>query len=220
MILTPRQIKEEGRMPTDEELTAFYEKLARDKHPDGSWMWSNEHIGVDFARTQLALEHIKPGMSVLEFGCCDGGMSQHFASAVGEGGHLTLLDISSTFVDRTKEFLIDAAPSIEVLVADARTFDTRRRYDIIAAMEILEHLPDPRRLIRNAYRLLRKNSGKILISVPSDWEDSLGEHVHDFVPSDIANIVGDATGLHVQVEEHGSIIFAVIDKKRKVKYVP
>jgi len=217
---TPKSIKDSGREPTDEELAGFYEKLATDKHSDGNWMWSNEHIDESFGRVQFMLEHLEPGMSVLECGCCDGGMSRHIANAVGESGNVTLIDISPTFVERAKEFLGSSDTKLEFLVRDARTFNTRRRYDVIVAMEILEHVPDPRQLLSNLYKLLKKNSGKILVTAPYNVSDTLGEHLHEFDASDVANIVGDSVGHHVSVEQRGNTLFAVIDKSSKVPYVP
>ena len=218
-VQTMAEIKASGRMPTIEEAEAFYDSIASPRPSDG-WFGSNQHISKDFGRVQYALGHIKPGMSVLEAGCADGGLSQHLVGAVGKEGHVTLLDISSVFLGRCQEFISKRLPwaTVEYQRTDAATFTTRRRFDVIVAMEILEHVPDPRALIGNLYRLLRKD-GKLLISVPVDTEDSLGEHVHDFKEADIAVILGDATGQHVTVERQGNTLFAAVDKGNQVAYV-
>ena len=220
---TMRQIKEdEGRMPTTEEMRDFYNTIATPRESDG-WFGSNQHISEGFGRVQFCLKHIEPGMSVLEAGCADGGLSQHIVKAVGIEGHVTLIDISDVFLNRAQEFLYDrslwCASMTDFEMADACTFSTRRRYDVIVAMEILEHVPDPRRLLANLYGLLRKNSGKIIISVPVNDPDTLGEHLHEFTEQDIAVIVGDATGLHVSTERRGDTIYCVVDKEAAVPYV-
>lgn len=216
---TLRQIKEEGRMPTIEEMRDFYNAIATPRESDG-WFGSNQHISKDFGRVQFCLKHIEPGMSVMEAGCADGGLSQHLMQAIGAEGHFTGVDISSVFVDRAVEFVrtrVDCHWDFQE--EDVCTFSTRRRYDVIVAMEILEHVPDPRRLVTNLFGLLRKKGGKIIISVPANDPDTLGEHLHDFTEQDVAVIVGDATGLHVSTERQGDTIYCVVDKEAAVPYV-
>jgi 2-polyprenyl-3-methyl-5-hydroxy-6-metoxy-1,4-benzoquinol methylase len=220
-IKTPAQIKGEGRVPTTGELQAFYDALATPRESDG-WFGSTQHVDKGFLRTQFTLEHIKPGMSVLEVGCADGGMTQHIVEAIGPTGHLSLVEISPAYLSRCREFLQKYPWSEDVVdyhVGDACEWTTRRRYDVIVAEEIIEHVPDPRRLLANLYGLLRKSSGKVLVTTPFEVEDQLGEHLHDFTPQDVAVIIGDAVGLHVSTRLEGSTIFAVIDKENPVPYV-
>jgi 2-polyprenyl-3-methyl-5-hydroxy-6-metoxy-1,4-benzoquinol methylase len=210
----PADIRKEGRMPTVEELEEFYEAQATPRPGDG-WTPSNQHIDTGFGRTKFALEHIESGMSVLECGTQDGGMSRHLIAAILPDGHYTGIDISSTYIERAGAYLDEVLVHAHVTdfhVADANTFSTRRRYDVIVAMEIMEHVPDPRQLLRNLWRLLYKRGGKILITVPKDWADSEGEHLHDFHVSDIVQIVGEATGIRPPVWQEGPWLFAVVDR--------
>lgn len=220
---TLAEIKAEGRMPTTDEIRNFYNMIASPREGDG-WFGSNQHIDKSFGRTQYALKHIQPGMTIMEVGCADGGLSQHLVEAMGPEGFATLLDISKIFLMRAEPFVYSRNPwclgKVEYIEADAAEFTTRRRYDVIVAMEILEHTVDPRKLLSNLWRLLRKDNGKIVISVPTEVPDQLGEHLHEFSEFDVMNIIGDTTGLHVPVERQGDTIFAVIDKsKREVPYV-
>lgn len=208
-------------MPTTEELEEFYESQANPRPGDG-WTPSNQHIDTRFGRTRFALEHIEAGDSVLEVGVQDGGMSRHLIAETGLGGHYTGIDIAPTYVERTKVYLVNLGllnENVELHVADANTFSTRRRYDVIVAMEIMEHVVDPRQLMRNLWGLLRKNSGKIILTVPKDWIDSEGEHLHNFRESDVVQIVGEATGIRPPVWQEGSWIFTVVDKSG-VPYEP
>ena len=219
---TPAEIVAEGRFPTTDELRDFYDSIATPRKSDG-WFGSTQHIDKGLYRVAHALEHIEPGMSVLEVGCADGGVSQHLVDAVGEKGFVTLIDISPVFVAKAEQFISEKYPysedMVEYWVGNAAEFSTRRRYDVIVAMEILEHVPDPRKLLSNLYGLLRKSSGKIIISAPHEVHDGLGEHIHEFAPGDIMVIIGDATGHHVPVELNLNTMFAIVDKEKYVPYV-
>ena len=219
---TPADIVAEGKMPTKDELRDFYDSIATPRKSDG-WFGSTQHIDRGLYRVARMLKHVEPGMSVLEVGCADGGVSQHLVEAVGEDGFVSLVDISPVFVAKAETFISRRFPyakdMVEYWVGDAAEFSTRRRYDVIVAMEILEHVPDPRRLLSNLYGLLRKNSGKIVVSVPHEVNDGLGEHIHEFNPIDVMVIIGDATGQHVPVELNLNTMFAVIDKEKHVPYV-
>lgn len=211
---TLAQIKEEGRMPTIDEIRDFYEDIATPRESDG-WFGSTQHIEAGFGRVQFCLEHIEEGMSVLELGCADGGVLKHLAKAAGNG-YVCGVDISPTFVQKAAKYV----PKADVVVADACTYQTRRRFDVVVVTEVMEHVPEPRQLLANAYGLLRKGTGKMLITVPVDWDDALGEHLHNFEARDVAVIIGDATGLHVPIEQRGDNFYAVVDKRNNVPYVP
>lgn len=211
---TLAQIRSEGRMPTQEEYEAFYEAQANPR-PRDDWTPSNQHIDTGFGRTQFMLEHVGEGMSVLEVGVQDGGMTKHIIHAVGSEGHVTGIDIAPTYVQRAMRYLskLDLlGDNVELEAADGNTFSSRRRYDVIVAMEVMEHVIDPRRLLRNLYDLLYKRGGKILVTVPIDWQDAEGEHLHNFRVSDLVQIAGEATGIRPAVWAHGPWYFMVIDK--------
>jgi len=211
---TLAEIRKSGRMPTEEEYKTFYEMQANPRPQDG-WTPSNQHINRDFARTKFMLDHVKEGMSVLECGCQDGGMTRHIIDAIGQSGHLTYIDIAPTYTQRANHYLqkiFGELSNVDSAVADACAFNTRRRYDVIVAMEIMEHVIDPRQLLRNLFGLLSKNKGKILVTVPIDWKDTEGEHLHNFQVSDLIQIAGEATGIRPAVWAEHVWYFMVIDK--------
>ena len=56
--------------------------------------------------------------------------------------------------------------------------------DLVVSFETLEHLPEPRRLLAEARRVLRPG-GRIIVSVPNDWTDETGrdpspQHLHEY----------------------------------------
>lgn len=208
---TLAEIRKSGRMPTAEEYADFYERQANPRPHDG-WFASNQHIDRGFARTRFALEHIEPGMSVLEVGTQTGGMTRHLVDAVGEKGHVMGIDVAPTYIRHAREYLNGLGLKAELVVADACAFNTRRRFDVIVCMEVMEHTIDPRQLLRNLWRLLKKD-GVILVTVPDETvPDTEGEHLHHLDAGAVVQIIGEATGIRPAVWHEHVWYYALVEK--------
>jgi 2-polyprenyl-3-methyl-5-hydroxy-6-metoxy-1,4-benzoquinol methylase len=114
--------------------------------------------------------------SVLELGCGEGYVLAELAAA-GIGRELTGIDLDETACRRARERLGESA-SIEA--ADARHWSARgRRFDLVMALEVLEHVPAPESLLPVLADL---SAGHVLLSVPREpWFCALnlarGRHV-------------------------------------------
>ena len=101
-----------------------------------------------------------PGRRVLDLGCRDGALTRTFADGNEVVG-----------VDADRDALAEAARrGIETHWADldqALTFDDAS-FDVVVAGELLEHLRDPQRLVRDARRVLRPG-GTLVGSVPNAY---------------------------------------------------
>lgn len=63
--------------------------------------------------------------------------------------------------------------------ADLQKFSPQRKYDLVTAIDILEHIPDDRAVLANFHSAL-KEGGTLVISVPSDKDEAAkftAEHV-------------------------------------------
>lgn len=58
-----------------------------------------------------------------------------------------------------------------------------KSFDVVTMLEVLEHIPDTEKAVRNAVRLARKY---IIVSVPSKPDDN-PEHIHLFSNEDLKN---------------------------------
>ena len=101
-----------------------------------------------------------PGRRVLDLGCRDGALTQAYL----EGNEVV-------GVDADREALAEAARlGIETSWADLdqplEFADTS--FDVVVAGELLEHLRDPQRLVRDARRVLRPG-GTLVGSVPNAY---------------------------------------------------
>jgi 2-polyprenyl-3-methyl-5-hydroxy-6-metoxy-1,4-benzoquinol methylase len=113
---------------------------------------------VDAALVDFVREHA--GRSVLDLGCGLGGYSRVLA----EGGlEVQALDVVPEYVERARSIGVDA-----------RAYDGDRvplpdgSVDTVILLEVVEHLDDPRRLLREARRVARRN---VLVTTPNCTQD-------------------------------------------------
>ena len=100
------------------------------------------------------------GKHILDVGCGGGLLSEALAK---HGAVVTAFDISESLIAVAKNHAEQQlninyqCQDIEILTTDAQ------RFDIITCMELLEHVPDPQRMIKNCAALI-KPGGKIFFS--------------------------------------------------------
>ncbi len=111
----------------------------------------------------MLLEHIKPGSNVLEFGCANGRMTKIMHEQ---------LSCSVSIVEYDEAAIRDAAVYAEQAVCgDIMAFEwleafAGKQYDHIVFADVLEHLPQPEKVISACLQLL-KDDGSFLISLPN-----------------------------------------------------
>jgi 2-polyprenyl-3-methyl-5-hydroxy-6-metoxy-1,4-benzoquinol methylase len=109
-------------------------------------------------------------LSLLEFGCGVGGITLPLATL---GGVVRAVDIDGADVaELTARARAQNFDNICATVQDALTFDDGRRYDVVVASEVFEHLVEPDRL---AAVIARHTSpgGLLLVTTPNGfgpWE--------------------------------------------------
>ena len=125
--------------------------------PEERQMWERNYRSV--------ASHVRPDMKVLEIGC-------------GKGGFLTTLRRHGF---RDLAGLEQSAECLSILRADGiETFDAwpqDRTFDLVVAFSVFEHLPDPRRMMREIAGHLNEN-GLFVVTVP----DADSYRKYDAVP--------------------------------------
>jgi 2-polyprenyl-3-methyl-5-hydroxy-6-metoxy-1,4-benzoquinol methylase len=113
---------------------------------------------VDAALVDFVREHA--GSSVLDLGCGLGGYSKVLADG---GLELRALDVVPDYVERARSLGVDAQvyDGEHVPLPDGSV-------DTVILLEVVEHLEDPRRLLREARRVARRN---VLVTTPNCTQD-------------------------------------------------
>jgi len=100
------------------------------------------------------------GLSVLELGCADGGMSIHLPKHFKR---ITLVDAVPEYIENVKNLLGSKAEYITGLFEEV---SIQKTFDTVLATNILEHVVDPVNLLQKIAEWL-SNDGVIICSVPN-----------------------------------------------------
>jgi len=107
------------------------------------------------AHVAWALE--RGGETILDLGCATGGYCLALAR---QGRRCTGVDVNAAYVERARAAGVDAhhvEPGAPLPLADASV-------DTVLLFEVLEHVPEPLPLLREARRVARRN---VLVTVPN-----------------------------------------------------
>lgn len=89
--------------------------------------------------------------NILDIGCGGGILSESLAK---HGANVTALDASAEAINLAKEHAVSQNLTINYQHATIESFQTDTQFDIITCMELIEHVPDPAKLIADCARLL------------------------------------------------------------------
>lgn len=99
------------------------------------------------------------GRSLLDLGCGVGGYSRYLMDA---GYDVLALDVNAAYVERARRLGVDARPydGSTIPLADGAV-------DTVFMVEVLEHVPEPARILAEVSRVIRKN---VVITVPNNTQ--------------------------------------------------
>ena len=108
---------------------------------------------------------VGPGHEVLDVACGTGIVARTAAQRVGPGGRVVGVDLNEAMLTVARR----VAPQLEWRQGDvARLPSPDGAFDRVFALEIMEHVPHPLRLLEQARRLLAPD-GRLVISVPNPY---------------------------------------------------
>ena len=116
---------------------------------------------------------IKPGDTVLDFGCGTGSYTFIVAKIVGPQGRVVALDIHPLAIKHVENLAQSRGISnVDVVQSDSETGLENESVDVILLFDIFHMLNDPNRILRELCRVL-KPDGHICVNDHHMGEDSL-----------------------------------------------
>jgi ubiquinone/menaquinone biosynthesis C-methylase UbiE len=99
---------------------------------------------------------IKPGFSVLDYGCGPGSYTVPLAELVGESGKVYALDIHPLAIQKVKNIASKRElANVETILSDCQTGLPDNSLDVVLLYDIFHHLGDPDRILKELHRVLK-----------------------------------------------------------------
>ena len=144
-------------IPSKAKVHAFYDAVAGG-HDYQAAMYTAPHRRVTWGRVKAILSVVLPfAPHVLEIGCADGLVSQWIAPKVTT---LTGLEIVPACIDRCEGLGLDNA-EFYLMDVEETTDWADGHYDLVIAMDVIEHLRDPYAFMERARAM-----GPVLVATP------------------------------------------------------
>ena len=98
-----------------------------------------------------------------------------------ENAKVFAVDIKDDYINEYSHFIKNTEKDsrFDYYCADLQTYTPNRKFDLIIAIDIMEHIENDRAVLDNFYKVLN-NSGKLIISTPSTFDEAAAfteEHV-------------------------------------------
>ena len=115
------------------------------------------------------LPHLTEGMRLLDVGCGPGTITMDLAERVGPSGRVTALERTDEALDLARdEAARRGTTNVDFVVADAQAMDIPDdEFDIVHAHQVLQHVDDPVRGLREMRRVCRP--GGLVADRESDY---------------------------------------------------
>jgi ubiquinone/menaquinone biosynthesis C-methylase UbiE len=110
-----------------------------------------------YVHTRASLFDVKPGHTVIDYGCGPGRYSLEFAELVGKEGMLIAVDLLEAALQETHKKLAAAGHgNFELVLADGyHTGIASNIADAVFAIDMFQHVPDSMAFLREVHRILQ-----------------------------------------------------------------
>jgi len=149
-----------------------YDFQAKQQIEDGGKVWLGNRYKILWV-FKRAKKYLKPGMHVCEIGFGEGYLLLLLRSS-GLNLKIVGIDVSEYLVMKLSRFKVYGIDLIKHDISKPVNEDLAQRFDVIFALDVLEHVKDLDRAIENIHKLL-KPYGFLIATVP--WKENLTDNM-------------------------------------------
>lgn len=153
----------------------------------------------------LFASQITAGKKVIDIGCGVGYGSQRLGELGAAAVHA--FDLSEAAIAHAK--IHYAHPNVHFEVANAEDFDVDRKFDVAVCFELIEHVPNPRAVMRNIKKALGEK-GILIMSTPRALEQKRTHfHEHEFGLAEYVDMIReffDVVDVYVENNHFSSLV--------------
>jgi SAM-dependent methyltransferase len=147
--------------------------------------------GQSFQLWSRALGRLLPRLDVADLGCGTGALTVEIARWARA---VLAIDRSRDTLDQARERAErEGIVNVEFLAADLHKLELRRRFDVVVASQSLHFVDDPRRVLSQAGKLLKKDGRLLVLELlphGEEWvRDRLGHRWLGFEPQQLADML-------------------------------
>jgi ubiquinone/menaquinone biosynthesis C-methylase UbiE len=111
---------------------------------------------------------VAPGMKCLDVGCGGGFVTLELARMVQPGGTATGIDMDPVVLELARRAAAQQGlTNVDFVHRLVQDWSSRPEYDVVCSRFLLQHVPDPRSLIRAMWNAVRP--GGVLMAEDTDW---------------------------------------------------
>ena len=120
---------------------------------------------------------LKPGFSVIDFGCGPGGYVPATSKAIGENGKLYALDINPAAIEMVNKLVAkNGLKNVEIIQSSGDTHLPAKSIDVVLLFDVFHDLKKQNEVLAELYRIL-KNTGLLAFSDHHLSEDEITSKV-------------------------------------------
>ena len=150
-----------------QELSQWNDEMVAKYHGEGTLFESKNfllrYVEMLRLKTIVDMAKISADDSVLDLGCGEG----YCLTLIPKAKKIVGVDISKVALKRANTLIKSRNIDAALEFGDAQNPSMDEKFDKILCSEVLEHVPDPRKVMKNVYSLLNSN-GLLVVSIPDE----------------------------------------------------
>ena len=150
-----------------------------------SYMEADRNRGGNICRFSNILEFIEDNTDVLDVGCLNGNLYNFIKDKKRRIKSFSGIDLSEKLI----ELATERFPEQTWKVAECHTLPFEdNSFDVVTALEVIEHIEDPDIMIQEIMRVTRPN-GSVIITTPNNNFVKDPAHVWSYSTTDVFNML-------------------------------